>query len=132
MYSNLASAECDIGFYGIGCNLTCSEKCPNGTCNPKTGTCACPESQSWNGQNCQETEGVPFIHVQAFVSNEPHYFFVVLTGGSREEQLKTSDSSGIDISIWGGVGGGSAVILVILTIILVIAIRHRKRPETGR
>ncbi|XP_062504921.1 multiple epidermal growth factor-like domains protein 10 [Corticium candelabrum] len=93
-------AVCEVDLYGVGCTQTCSEECLNGKCDPETGICACPEGQSWDGENCQET--------------------VVISGGS-----KAKDSS----VIWEGVGGGAAVILVSLSIILVIVIRRRKRAD---
>ena len=46
---------CEVDLYGVGCTQTCSEECLNGKCDPETGICACPEGQSWDGENCQET-----------------------------------------------------------------------------
>ena len=47
--------ECDPGFYGDYCNLTCSTNCINGTCN-RNGSCTCKEGFAGFGccpENCE-------------------------------------------------------------------------------
>ena len=47
--------ECDPGFYGDYCNLTCSINCINGTCN-RDGSCSCKEGFDGFGccpENCE-------------------------------------------------------------------------------
>ena len=47
--------ECDPGFYGNYCNLTCSTNCINGTCN-RDGSCFCKEGFDGFGccpENCE-------------------------------------------------------------------------------
>ena len=47
--------ECDPGFYGDYCNLTCSTNCINGTCN-RDGSCSCKKGFAGLGccpENCE-------------------------------------------------------------------------------
>lgn len=47
----LSLAACPTGFYGEGCNQTCS--CRNdGICHPASGQCVC--TPGWTGANCTE------------------------------------------------------------------------------
>lgn len=49
------SAECLLGHYGAGCQLSCS--CLNGgTCDRLSGHCLCPAG--WTGDKCQRREWV--------------------------------------------------------------------------
>lgn len=51
----LLLAACPTGFYGKGCNRTCS--CRNGgICHPASGLCVC--TAGWTGPNCTEGECV--------------------------------------------------------------------------
>ena len=52
--------ECDPGFYGDYCNLTCSINCINGTCN-RDGSCSCKEG--FDGLGCCPKNCVMIHHL---------------------------------------------------------------------
>ena len=47
-------AECSAGFYGEGCNGTCSIGCKGGVCNKETGECSPDCNPGWLGEKCNE------------------------------------------------------------------------------